>query len=197
MFKSNLPKTYPYTDNFGTRNQSMWAAHTRTLDILCTPFQAFCKKFSVFKENPRKIRKNRSALQKSRTSFWMRGISLLFKSAHLEDGSLGDSHSLVSLLTVREIGNKRAQRNVFLPSIKLSSFVSSYKIPSSVPKYHPILSQILSLLLTFPSFPFLLSLCPFFPFSFLGNLSISTIFLVALLPRYLVYLILGNKLRCW
>ena len=39
MFKENLPKRifYNFLENFGPKNLPIWAAHTRTLNILCCP----------------------------------------------------------------------------------------------------------------------------------------------------------------
>ena len=75
----------------------------------------------------------------------------------------------------------RAQLNLFLPSSKLSTFVSSYTISSSFPIYRPILSQILSLLSS-PSFPFLSSFPFFLPgklehFSYLPGSAATTLLL--------------------
>ena len=57
---------------------------------------------------------------------------------------------------------------LFLPGSKLSTFVSSYAIPSSFPIYNPILYQILSLL-SFPSSPLLPYLFSFLSFLLSGK----------------------------
>ena len=37
MFIENLPKNDPCLENFGPKNPPIWAAHTRTINMLCTP----------------------------------------------------------------------------------------------------------------------------------------------------------------
>ena len=37
LLKENLPKTGPLFREFGAQNPPIWAAHTRTLNMLCTP----------------------------------------------------------------------------------------------------------------------------------------------------------------
>ena len=84
-----------------------------------------------------------------------------------------------------EMLSSRAQKNIFLPCSKPSTFISFRTFSSSFPINHPILSLYLSLLLSFPSFPLPSSV---FPSSFLEDESISAMFLVGLLPRFFVFL---------
>ena len=37
MFMQNLPKKDPCLENFWPKNPPIWAAHTRTFNMLCTP----------------------------------------------------------------------------------------------------------------------------------------------------------------
>ena len=37
MFKENVPKSDPCFENYGPKNPSIWAARTRTLNMLCHP----------------------------------------------------------------------------------------------------------------------------------------------------------------
>ena len=87
----------------------------------------------------------------------------------------------------------RAQKIFFfLVASQIPSFLF-YTLSSSFPIYQPILSLYLSLLHSSPSsLPFIPCLSPSFRScvlsSFLGNFSISATFLIALLPRYFVFL---------
>ena len=83
----------------------------------------------------------------------------------------------------------RAQKKIFLPGSKPSTFITFYVLSSPFPINNHILSLYLSLLLSFPSLSFLTCfLSPLspsfhffflFPSSFLGNLRISATFLIS------------------
>ena len=93
-------------------------------------------------------------------------------------------------------GWRQGSVRLFLPSRKQVIFVSLYAIPSSFPIYRPISSQILSLFLSFLLFFFLPSHFRLSSVSFLGNLSISPIFLVPPLTSYFVFLALAGDKIC-
>ena len=114
------------------------------------------------------------------------------------DFEAGMRSTTKSPILCREITAIKGSKNFFLPGSKLSTFVSAYALSPSFPIYRPILSHILCLLLSFPSvsflpsfssllFPFLPFLFSVYPYSLLGNLSISATFLAAPLPCYFVF----------
>ena len=63
MFMENLPKRDPCLENFGPKSPPIWAAHTRTLNMLCTPLPEPSQRMLFIREyretrEPRKVANN-------------------------------------------------------------------------------------------------------------------------------------------